>query len=320
MATQRRLRGAATATQEARTHAGREADIDTTKWQLKIHDGVTPGGIAHARFIDVQGNLFRYAAGSGTNAITATLAPAPSALAAGFSALVKIANTNTGAVTLNLNSLGAVNVKKWVSGAKAALEADDLPAGAIVEFVHDGTDFVVQFAGSGDSRLILSETISGSPATVEFEDLFIAGHSYRLDLIGVEADGNADLLLQLGTSGASWVTTGYNYTSITHNGAGTVAAESSTGGSSFNLCPAQISPNEDVNGSIWVYDPRGGTSYCGVRSEIGYRANGTSQIQRSAMAGEQRNALTALSSLRLDLESTNTFGGGLVAVYEFPNA
>lgn len=79
---------------------------------------------------------------AGTNTITANIDPAPAAYADlasnGTVIIMKVASANTGAVTLNLNSKGAVAVKKEVD---QALAAGDLPAGAIVTLVHDGTNF-----------------------------------------------------------------------------------------------------------------------------------------------------------------------------------
>lgn len=143
MPTQRQLRGAATGTQSGRTLASREPDVDTTTGNLHIHDGSTPGGLKHALVSDIQDNVYNYAAASGTNALTATLAQPPDSIGAGFGCLIKIANTNTDVATLNINSLGAENIKKFSGGSKVSIGAGDLPAGAIMRFDFDGTDFVI---------------------------------------------------------------------------------------------------------------------------------------------------------------------------------
>ena len=83
------------------------------------------------------GGPFYYAA-TGTNTITATPSPALTAYAEGQTVTLKIATTNTGAATLNLNSLGAKTVKTQDGGALIGGELV-----GIHKFVYDGTDFVV---------------------------------------------------------------------------------------------------------------------------------------------------------------------------------
>jgi len=77
---------------------------------------------------------------AGTNTITASL-PAPfTAYATGQKFHFIAASTNTGAVTLNINSVGTKAVTK--QGA-AALVAGDLISGAAYEAIYDGTQFQV---------------------------------------------------------------------------------------------------------------------------------------------------------------------------------
>ena len=78
---------------------------------------------------------------SGTNTITATLSASNfTAYAEGQTFSFAAANTNTGAVTLNINSLGAKPVTKTGS---TALIANDILAGQVVTVVYDGTRFQV---------------------------------------------------------------------------------------------------------------------------------------------------------------------------------
>ena len=74
---------------------------------------------------------------SGTNTVTASATPAIASYAAGQTFRFKAGGTNTGAVTLNLNSLGAKAVQK----RGAALVAGDVTANNAVEAVYDGTQF-----------------------------------------------------------------------------------------------------------------------------------------------------------------------------------
>lgn len=89
----------------------------------------------------VQGGSFLYAAAGGTaNALTAALVPAPAALQAGMMVIIKAAANNTGAATLNLNTLGA----KAIIASGAPLVADMLVSGELYAMIYDGTSFQVQ--------------------------------------------------------------------------------------------------------------------------------------------------------------------------------
>ena len=73
-----------------------------------------------------------------TNNLIADVTPAPGALAEGISVLVKVANTNTGAVVLNLQSFGNKNVQ---NADGTPLAAGQLTAGGYALFIYDGTQF-----------------------------------------------------------------------------------------------------------------------------------------------------------------------------------
>lgn len=101
-------------------------------------------------------NLQLTATASGTDTYTATIsAPspgyttgitAPSAYSTGQVFRITFTNANTGAATLNINSLGAKSIVKM--GA-AALSANDIRAGQITMLVYDGTN--LQIIGDGGS-------------------------------------------------------------------------------------------------------------------------------------------------------------------------
>jgi hypothetical protein len=89
-----------------------------------------------------------YAEAAGTaNALTATLSPAPASLTdlLGAELRVKIATTNTGAATLNVNGLGAVAI---VGPDLQSLPASTLIAGVIVSMIYDGTQFQSSVGGA----------------------------------------------------------------------------------------------------------------------------------------------------------------------------
>lgn len=119
-------------------HAWSVADNAQNLW--------TAGSAAtYAQAAQVQLQPDNYAVDGGSaNAMTATLSLAPASYAAIVGAPIRIkksANVNTGAVTLNLNGLGAVAV---VTPAGAALTYGQLAASGIMTLVYDGASFEVQ--------------------------------------------------------------------------------------------------------------------------------------------------------------------------------
>lgn len=87
---------------------------------------------------------------TGTNTITGSC-PAISAYVAGQTFKFVAAGANTAAATLNVGSLGAKAITK---NGSAALGAGDIPSGAVVEVVYDGTQFQlvnVAFAAGASS-------------------------------------------------------------------------------------------------------------------------------------------------------------------------
>ena len=75
---------------------------------------------------------------SGVDTITGSLTPALVAYAAGQRFEFVSAGANTGAVTININGLGAKSITKL---GTTALAAGDIPSGALVQIVYDGTRF-----------------------------------------------------------------------------------------------------------------------------------------------------------------------------------
>lgn len=186
--TQVQIRGNVEATQEARTLASRELDVNTTDARLSIHNGSTAGGIPHINCFDGQNNEFTYAAASGTDTITITLPVAPASYATGQTFKFKAAATNTGSATLNVNSLGAKTLKKKnVSGGTIDnLIAGDIINGAMYSVTYDGTDFIVDAVGGGGL------------ANVSQGDLNTSVHSFSLSTnnsydIAVGAGGDITL-------------------------------------------------------------------------------------------------------------------------------
>lgn len=103
--------------------------------------GVGSAATDSARLSQVQSAVSQLIGSiSGTDTITGAMSPALTAYAAGQEFKFVSAGANTGAVTLNIDSLGAKAVTK---NGTTALAAGDIPSGAMVHVTYDGTRFQV---------------------------------------------------------------------------------------------------------------------------------------------------------------------------------
>ena len=123
-----------------------------------------------------------YAAATGSaNAYAATLSPAPAALVAGMALRLKASFTNTGAATLNVNSLGAVSIYK---AGNSPLAAGDVTSGIVFTVAYDGTYWQLQ---SPTPATIPPQSVSSMSAT---------------NISGTGYGGVSVTLAQFGTYGA----------------------------------------------------------------------------------------------------------------------
>lgn len=108
-----------------------------------------------------QGGITAPTSGGTGTAYTVTSSPAVTALASGNVYQFKAHAACGAAPTVNFDGLGAKVLKKFSGGSKASLAASDIPSGALVQCLYDGTDMVVtglsgsQFA-TGDVRQIVT--------------------------------------------------------------------------------------------------------------------------------------------------------------------
>src|SRR5689334_6263725 len=73
-----------------------------------------------------------------SNAYACTLATTISGYVVGAQYCFKAGATNSGAATLNVNSLGVKTIRKYVGGALVDLQATDIVAGQRVCVIYDG--------------------------------------------------------------------------------------------------------------------------------------------------------------------------------------
>lgn len=186
-----------------------------------------------------DGTLVYLTSVSGTNTITATGAVSMAAYATGHYVAFIPAATNTGAVTLNVNSIGAKNVYAF----GAALVGGELVSGVPAMAVYDGTQY--QLVSRVNTPRIGTYTATTSGTSVTFGS--IPAYVTRIDigLVGVSLSGGTDhLMIELGDSGGL-ETTGYLGSVV--NPAGTSTATFST---AFDLNPGAASAANAWHGIV----------------------------------------------------------------------
>ena len=165
---------------------------------------------------------------------------------------------------------------------------------------------------------ILSVNISGSPQTIEFEDIFKKDHSYRIDFNGVEFSGNSEFLMQVGESGNTFkADSTYNYTSFGVGNGGLVTNKATTDGNFVMTCAQVDSGNETLNGSIWINNPRDATQFFNYRGILSYREV-LNHHATCTTSGEYRGSTVGMGSIKFDLQAAGTFESGVISVYEYP--
>lgn len=172
---------------------------------------------ALARYI---GDLGAKTALTGTNDVTITLLSGITAYADGQLFRAAAANTNTGAMTLDVNSIGAKAVKKFANGAEAALAAGDIQANGIYEFIYSsaaasgaGAWIVTNPSFSGQLVFPATQNASSNANTLDDyeEGTFTPAFSSNLSIFSYGGRNGTytkigrlvffDLLISLNTSG-----------------------------------------------------------------------------------------------------------------------
>lgn len=104
------------------------------------------------------------------------LAPSPVAYVTGTTYFFKANTANTGAATINFNSLGAKTIVKVAGGVTTTLADNDIRVGQIVELSYDGTNMQMQSilgnapgAGSGGT--------AGSPLAVQTTSVTVTSNT-----------------------------------------------------------------------------------------------------------------------------------------------
>lgn len=163
------------------------------RYVLDTDGGVTSGGTADALTIT-------------TNRVISS-----GHQAAGFSQRFKAGNTNTGAATVNVDSLGAVAIKRLNGDA---LSAGDIVSGGIYDIAFDGTNYKLLGAGTG----------SGTYGTLSGDNTWSGANTFTGSV--TVGDGSGDAVIIKGTtvnSFMSGILSSANITAVLDNVGSTAA-------------------------------------------------------------------------------------------------
>jgi hypothetical protein len=159
-----------------------------------------------------QSTYTRQTATSGTNTFTATVTSYTSYTGGIY---LRFTNANTAASTLNINSLGAINLRKWDGDSWELLASGDIPDESDVLAMYDATNNYFKC-------YVLNEIGQGSGATGDITWEVQSGTTYTVD----DTD-NGKYILFTNASGCTItlpasVTIGKYFTAIRATGAGEI--------------------------------------------------------------------------------------------------
>jgi microcystin-dependent protein len=110
-----------------------------------LKTALDPYMITAANYNSITSGSYNYISATPTSANVYSTTPTLGLLAynEGLTIKVKFSSSNTGASTLNIDSLGADDLKKNTTSGKSALQTGDIIENCIYDVVHDGTDWIL---------------------------------------------------------------------------------------------------------------------------------------------------------------------------------
>lgn len=127
----------------------------------------------------LQHSAENYAADAGSNdTYVVTLSPAPTSYTNGMVIRFKANTANTGAATLNVNSLGAITI---VKNGTSTLADSDIKAGQIVEVIYNSTGPVFELVSGVNATYAFGNASDLATATIStFDETITTGFTPRL--------------------------------------------------------------------------------------------------------------------------------------------
>ena len=274
--------------------------------------GLSAGSAAtdSANIAQVQNSFGSFLTVSGTDTITATVSPSLTAYASGQMFAFVAANTNTGAVTINISSLGAKAITK---NGNTALSAGDLTANYLFVVVYDGTQFqVVGVSATTFANLTISGVLTLSGAGVQLTSSGTGAWKLPVGTTAQRPTGASGLIRQNSTTGnpewydttsSSWLQfsqpAGYSVSYLVVAGGGGGGGNQGGGGGAGGLLASSATLSSGVSYSITVgaggagdssAGAAGGTNgtnsvFTGIATATGGGGGGSGATNRNGFAG-----------------------------------
>jgi hypothetical protein len=166
-----------------------------------IHTGVGNAtlGTQYAAAGQVQSGSITYLTSvSGTNNLLATAALGMNAYVTGQVFSFISAGANTGVVTLNINAIGITPVKK---NGTLPLAAYDIPAGAAIQVMYDGTNFqLISAASSGGGAVANGAIYENSQEILASYTITTAKNGFSVGPITIDTGATVTV-----PTGSRWV-------------------------------------------------------------------------------------------------------------------
>jgi hypothetical protein len=304
-----------------------ELGYDKTNKRTVVGDGVTPGGIKNASAKDVQNQPFIYGTVGGTaDAITLTNSPAVASYSDGLCLKFKATGTNTGAVTVAVDSIGGTkNIKKMLDGSIQALSAGDIVSGGTYQIEYDGTQF--QLKGLG--------VTSAQPSGLVYLGTYTASNSATLDLTSkmsstyddyvlifnniIPATNTANLLLRTSTdNGANFDASASDYIYALQLNDAVSGPTNPNSTSATSIMIGSSITNSSVlglSGEIKIFNVNSTTVRKFVSGDVSYiGSGGGTHITSGRIAGLRDSTEVNLDAIRL-LMSSGNISSGTVKIY-----
>lgn len=304
----------------AATPASGELGYDTTNKRLVIGDGTTAGGTKVTMAKDHQNQTYVAGTVGGTgDAITLTNSPVVAAYAVNQRFSFKAGAANTGAVTLNVDSLGAKDVKKMNNGALAALVADDIVSGGMYDVMYDGTQFQIKAIAEGPyssgSKIYLDTQEASASAVLDFTSKITSAYDvYEFDLIDLRpASDGQSMQMRTSTDNTNFDAGASDYVGrtvtapINATDAETIAINTST---AIFLTPSSSvgsAASEGVSGTVRLINPLGTTRRKMIEFKGHYET--TAGVTNKVETNAYRAATSDIDAVRFLFASANITSG-----------
>ena len=287
-----------------------------------------------ANIAQVQNSFGSFLTVSGTDTITATVSPALTAYATGQMFAFLASNTNTGAVTINISSLGAKAITK---NGNTALVASDLTANYLYVIVYDGTQFqVVGVSATTFANLTITGVLTLSGAGVQMSSSGTGAWKMPVGTTGQRPTGAQGLIRLNSTTGnpewydassSAWLTfsqnSGYtiSYLVVAGGAGGGAAAAASAGGGGGGAGGLLSSTASLTSGTAYTITIGAGGAG-GLSSGVAAGSNGsTSSIATIATAsGGGGGSTSSVSANSTSAAAAGGSGGGGSNYYPTPGS